>query len=246
MILKHSRGKLLLCFVLGIAVFAAYETVTSFQASNCRIAASEPFVCSVVASLTEIRIFANQNEGFVVGFFTMLLVFVTGWLVRATLKLWRGAEDTAQRQLRAYLTSVYGGAGRQGMNKGYRFEFRPSVINTGQTPAYNVHTLTGIKFMTLKEAITFDFSLPYTPSPGGITLGPRQDRFSAVIFERRLTRQELQQYLAGTKIFFVYGTIHYRDAFQTKRFTNFCYSISWWNKRSAPMWLTTHFHNDSD
>src|SRR3954451_21785926 len=100
--------------------------------------------------------------------------------------------------------------------------------------------------MAERDGATFDFSLPYTPTPRGITLGPRQDRFNTVVFERRLTRQELQQFLAGTRVFFVYGTVHYRDACEEPRFTNFCYCIRFWKKRAGPMWLTTNFHNDSD
>jgi|GraSoiStandDraft_4_1057263.scaffolds.fasta_scaffold975782_1 hypothetical protein len=175
--LKRGRAELVLCFLLGIAVFAFYEAIASFQASNCsyqehekrdtepghpnasaqeqrkdrseqknNAAVSEPFACTFFGAPTALRVFMNHNEGFFVGGFTFLLVFVTGWLVRATIKLWRGAEDTAQRQLRAYVTSVFGNAGRQGITKGFRFEFRPSIVNTGQTPAYNLHADVGIKW----------------------------------------------------------------------------------------------------
>jgi len=33
--LKRGRAELVLCFLLGIAVFAFYEAIASFQASNC-------------------------------------------------------------------------------------------------------------------------------------------------------------------------------------------------------------------
>jgi hypothetical protein len=53
----------------------------------------EPFACSIAGAPAALRQFMNHNEGFFVGGFTFMLVFVTGWLVWATLKLWRAGED---------------------------------------------------------------------------------------------------------------------------------------------------------
>src|ERR1700712_3429642 len=39
---------------------------------------SEPFVCGVAGIPTAVRQFMNRNEGFFVGGFTFMLVFVTG------------------------------------------------------------------------------------------------------------------------------------------------------------------------
>jgi hypothetical protein len=57
---------------------------------------SEPFVCGVAGLPTAARQFMNRNEGFFVASFTLALVFVTAWLVWATLKLW----DAGERQFR--------------------------------------------------------------------------------------------------------------------------------------------------
>ena len=56
-------------------------------------AVSEPFACSIAGLPAAIRQFMNHNEGFFVGGFTFMLVFVTAWLVSATLKLWKAGED---------------------------------------------------------------------------------------------------------------------------------------------------------
>ena len=55
-------------------------------------AVSEPFVCGIAGLPTAARQFMNRNEGFFVATFTLALVFVTAWLVWATLKLWRAGE----------------------------------------------------------------------------------------------------------------------------------------------------------
>lgn len=101
-------------FLLGVGSFAIFEAVGSFQAAKCSrtsgvahgalASASEPISCTVFGLPAALRFFMNHNEGFFVGGFTFLLVFVTAWLVWATIKLWKGAEDTARRQLQAYLS----------------------------------------------------------------------------------------------------------------------------------------------
>jgi hypothetical protein len=166
-------------------------------------------------------------------------------LVLVVLAQVRDGRRSSERQLRAYVTSAIGTAIRQWAAKGLRFEFRPILLNTGQTPAYDVHIVSAIRLLSFREAATYDFRLPNVP--GSIsTLGPRQDRFTQVIFDRVLSRAELQQYLSGQRQLFVFGTITYRDAFRKWRYTNYCYSIAWWNKRTTHLWLSFHRHNDSN
>jgi hypothetical protein len=72
-------------------------------------AVGEPFVCSVAGLPTAIRVFMNHNEGFVVGGFTFLLVFVTGWLVWATLGLRASTDrlwDAGERQMELIATNA--------------------------------------------------------------------------------------------------------------------------------------------
>jgi hypothetical protein len=103
-----------------------------------------------------------------------------------------------------------------------------------------------MRFMTIQEALAFDFRLPPTIAISVMTLGPRQDRFTSVIFERLLTKAELRQFRTGARYFYIFGTVRYRDAFGKPRYTNYCYSIGWWNKRGVPIWHTMDRHNDSD
>ncbi|MCC8975929.1 hypothetical protein [Bradyrhizobium brasilense] len=108
----------------------------------------------------------NHNEGFVVGFFTFLLVFATAWLVWATIKLWRGAEETAQRQLRAYVAvdpkaiNIHGPSGT--VNVGYELR------NTGQTPAHNVQHASTLEIWPFP--LPRDFVIPL-PSPSVTSVG---------------------------------------------------------------------------
>lgn len=272
--LRPTRTELLLFFLLGVAFISIFQTVFSFQSSNCfpqereasdngpnlqspsaqdKIGREEnghgqPFSCSIAGTPTAIRIFMNQNEGFLVGSFTFLLAFATIYLVRATNRLWIGAEATSQRQLRAYISVMTGEGYRQGATRGLRFEFRPRLINTGETPAYGVNIQSGIVFLSNIEGATYDFeaNLPPITSIGVMTLGKNQDRFTQAILNRRLTKTELRQFLRGTSSLFIFGKVSYRDTFKRVRYTNYCYSVSMWNKRILLTWRTTFRHNESD
>jgi len=185
--------------------------------------------------------FLEGHNAVITAIATVLLTFVTGGLV------WTGYQQirTVRAQLRAYITTTPGECYRQGGVRGLRFECRPLILNTGQTPAYKVGAISNIKFLSIDEAKTFDFNLP----PGDLTvttLGPSQSRFTQVIMDGRLSKQELRQFRRGTHRLFVYGKISYRDAFGRGRYTHYCYVIGWWNKRHAAMWHHTNRHNDSD
>jgi hypothetical protein len=154
----------------------------------------------------------NHNEGFFVGGFTFLLAFATVYLVRATNRLWIGAEDTSQRQLRAYISIMTGEGYRQGARRGLRFEFRPRLINTGETPAYGVNIQTGIVFLDNGAAATYDFDANLSPITdiGVLTLGKNQDRFTYAILDRKLTKVELRQFMRGTH------SLLFSERFRTK------------------------------
>jgi hypothetical protein len=162
----------------------------------------------------------------------------------------REARASSEATLRAYLVVKVGTQFRQGGVRGLRFEFRPGLLNTGQTPAYEMRTIARVAFLSPAEAAAFNFNLPDpTGDPtaaSAVTLGPEQDRFVQAILDRRLSKAELREYQRMQKFLYVYGTTYYRDAFRKARYTNFCYSVSWWNKRALPLWQTVFRHSDSN
>ncbi len=102
-------------------------------------------------------------------------------LVLAVWNQIREARQSNEARLRAYVVAMVGTHFRQGATKGLRFEFRPVMLNTGQTPAYEVRTIARVKFMSPAEASTFNLTLADPVKAGtaisAVTLGPRQDRF---------------------------------------------------------------------
>jgi hypothetical protein len=167
-------------------------------------------------------------------------------LVVAVLYQVNESRKSSEAQLRAYIINATGQQFRQGKERGFKFEFRPIILNTGQTPAYGVRSLSRARFMSVPEAMNFDFRVPDLGEASEITLGPRQERLVHTIYERRLSKAELREYKRGEKLFFVYGTTWYRDAFNEPRYTNHCYAIAWFGKIGTPLWQTVARHSDSN
>jgi hypothetical protein len=167
-------------------------------------------------------------------------------LVVAVLHQVRESRKSSEAQLRAYIVSGVGSQYRQGMQRGFKFEFRPVILNSGLTPAYAVRSVSRARFMSAAEAANFDFRVPDPGSTSEVTLGPRQDRFIHTVYERQLSKAELRQYKRGEKFFFVYGTTWYRDAFDRPRYTNHCYFVMWFGKKGVALWQTVARHSDSN
>src|SRR3977135_1535153 len=106
---------------------------------------------------------------------TIWLVFATRDLVGGTRDLVKGAENTAERQLRAYLIVE----GTSCEPKPGRFISHFRIENTGQTPAHKTHVIsrTCILYHPLKRG--FDFSLLDQPYPSATLVGPHKDFTSA-------------------------------------------------------------------
>jgi hypothetical protein len=159
---------------------------------------------------------------------TFLLVLVTGVLATFTYKLWKstnklveGAEDTAKRQLRAYVsvtpTKLNGPA-----NISHYF----SMINHGQTPARDVME-TGLMDV-FPYPLPPNFPFPALPGPrhGRLVLHPDQTNYSGLAgAARTFTQQEIAHIGTGQYRLYIYGLITYTDVFEKPHITKFCHSI---------------------
>jgi hypothetical protein len=136
-------------------------------------------------------------------------------------------ERTGQ-QIRAYLcvniwTGVY-----QERAKGLRFEAKPILINTGQTPAYNV------SYKAKADIFPFplpdNFTLPPLDSPGfsaGL-LGPHQNFILNAVVNKDYDDAEVENIKRGKgQRVYIWGTVNYEDVFGEKKYTNFFQSIVW-------------------
>lgn len=173
-------------------------------------AVSEPFICSIGGFPTATRVFMNQNEGFFIGSFTLLLAIGTAWLVWATIKLWRGAEDTAQRQLRAYV--VVTGA-EPDFDRAGDLTVSVTLTNCGQTPAYNVSVS--------REIGLFNRKNPQFPKAEGgtskFTLAAGQPMAIELVLKGVSGVMDMRgDRFDGDRSIYIFGEATYHDIFRRK------------------------------
>jgi hypothetical protein len=179
-----------------------------------------------------------------------MLVFVTVWLVLVTRDLVRGAENTAKRQLRAYVFLDPA--------KEFTFVRRPSttatveveihVKNLGLTPA---HDVVADSWMTVGHwtlAQEFMFTGPPGDAPHTRSVVPPG---GSVHFHtgtvRPFTPEELSALENGELRVYIYGQIRYNDAFNRPHWTNFCQASTALGREGFTTAMAkTDRHNDAD
>jgi|SRR5689334_13171675 len=237
-VLSLSMSKFPLCIV--VSQYQNRSDSSGYQ--TCA-----PFHEGVVRFLSFIWNSATHDN--IIAFGTMMIALFTWTLWRSTQRLWYVTNDTARRELRAYLSVESGQTFRQSQRHHTRFEFRPNVVNNGRTPASKVRILSKIELRSGALPLGFDFSLSAAGVPPGsmATIGPGKDRFHTVIFPRTLTWSELRHHAKGNIWFHLWGQVTYEDIFRIERHTYFSSMILIpTSKRIATLWLATDRHNHYD
>lgn len=121
----------------------------------------------------------------VIAIFSVLLVGVTIGLVLVGYIQARRMRVSARQQLRAYLSMEIGTTYRQSRKRRGWFEFRPTVVNNGQTPASKVRILSRIDFVDSAIRADFDYGIANVGAPpgGSVTaIAPGKDKLNRVVF----------------------------------------------------------------
>ena len=170
----------------------------------------------------------------VIAAFTAILGFSTVFLWRATTRLVDGAEDASRRQLRPYVIVKGKGIQQQDETHG-RFVHRLQVVNTGQTPAYNLRTSSRCHVVDHPIPISFDYAFPLGENQSVMMLGPGQKTGHHSYADKHLTPIELIKIKSqGPWRLYNHGTIIYEDTFGTEYWTNFCYFFEFqWSTNMA-------------
>jgi hypothetical protein len=154
-------------------------------------------------------------------------------------------KDANTRQMRAYLAVGLGGVVKQDTTTNYRFEVRMTLQNVGNTPAYKVVTNTQVD--VLPFPLPQDFQLPpFVETGSSANVGPHQNFIMTGVAGRIYSDDEINEIQFGSKKrLYVYGRVHYEDAFGVVRQINFCQAILWL-KNDAFMSLNTANNNDAN
>jgi hypothetical protein len=150
-----------------------------------------------------------------IALFTIILAFATGFLYVATRELVQGAEDTARRQLRAYVfldqMTIADPLGTP------RISIR--IKNFGSTPAYSV-------------VFWCEGALREYPLTGGLVrsraqdapisdIGPTGALQTDILWDAPIQEPDKAALTSRTKAIYVFGRIDYRDSFGQRWFSEF-------------------------
>ena len=153
---------------------------------------------------------------------TALLVIATGFLWNATKQLVGGAEDTAKRQLRAYVFVGEAEIIHAGTNM---VEAAIKIKNFGQTPAYDVTISTAAQAFNIPGDIAFA-PTPVGPDSSRFVFGPGAEGRHSIPLHTLIGEPEAMSGLkAGEGALYVYGEIRYRDTFRRQVGTRFRFVI---------------------
>ncbi|UVT20930.1 MAG: hypothetical protein H8K03_03170 [Nitrospira sp.] len=152
----------------------------------------------------------------------LLLAGATLLLWLATKDLVSGAEDASRRQLRAYVSAI-----PANLIGPHDLKFRFSMINHGQTPAYDLIDNGVLDIFPYPLPPFFAFPELPIPPPSKISLYQHhKDCFGVAQAVRYFSPDEVAKAIIGTEFrFYLYGRITYTDIFRHLHTTKFCHSI---------------------
>ena len=140
---------------------------------------------------------------------TLLLWWVTRDLVR-------GADDTARRQLRAYVGLIQSVRVPDPLDTGW-FYATLTFKNSGATPAYDFIVWSWIELAPFPLTGPLDPKSHSNERQSRSTLGPGNEVHTTIKLESQLNATDKAAILAGTMAVYVYGEYAYRDAFDRRQ-----------------------------
>ncbi|MGH9781170.1 MAG: hypothetical protein ACRD33_05065 [Candidatus Acidiferrales bacterium] len=181
----------------------------------------------------------DANNATLTAIATVFLTVITGvmaWLAYRQ-------NVTARAELRAYVSVEPSSTPGFRQRPGLLFEFRPDIVNNGQTPANRVQVISRIDVSPFNVPSNFVYRIP--PNPPGrtksvLTLGAAQKRFHNCIMPRRVTWNEMRRIAKGELWFHIWGTITYFDIFEAQHFTNFSYVVFVPVRKELPHHVALH------
>lgn len=148
--------------------------------------------------------------------FTIVLAFATVFLWYATRDLVKGSEETAERQLRAYVAIQSGRIDHAVVDNAPGFRVQIQLKNSGLTPAYGFTTWVMEPKILPVDAIPFGPPRPLSERTGSSIMGPGADTW--INWYARFSGSDLDDIRTGKKAIFVWGGADYTDAFGKRRY----------------------------
>ena len=160
-------------------------------------------------------------------------------------------RETARRELRAYLAVEIAGAVYQETTKGIRFEAKPSLVNRGQTPAYNINYRARADILPYPIPKRMPLPEPEKLREYAAFLARDQGFGLSAFITNMIDDNRVKSVMFSEKSrLCVWGTIEYRDIFGREHYTNFFHSHYWFRDEKSgqyiPLGNYEEWHNDAD
>jgi hypothetical protein len=140
-------------------------------------------------------------------------------------------ETGNQAVMRAYLTVVIGGAvfqQRREWQNDLKFEAKPSLVNTGNTPARNIRIQTAADILPIPVPQDFEYPLPDEPMNSAGIIGAHQNQSLTGIVKDFVPDGEVAMIKEGDgKALCVWGVVTYEDMFGHGHTTKFGQWLLW-------------------
>lgn len=203
------------------------QPTTDQQDAGQRAGQQQPQFDRPLSTRAEIAIAIIAAIGFIGSAIGLYIVYktsiATGESAEATLAYSKTTEgqltlsrEIATRQLRAYVVVEH--VRVSGLDSDGPLHITISTKNTGQTPAYKVHQLTGAFYENSEFAGPF-IPNPAIPDEGLSTIGGGVP--NEIFGDRDTSAEDKSLIKSGTKALWVSGRITYTDAFGADHFTAF-------------------------
>jgi len=133
--------------------------------------------------------------------------------------------------MRAYLTVVVGTAIHQERREGQsdlKFEAKPNLVNTGNTPARKVRIRRTAEILPFPPPENFEFPVPDDPDEGDATVGAHLTYILSAMAKDFVPDNEVQAIKEGNgKCLHVWGLVTYEDIFGDPHTTKFAQRLFW-------------------
>ena len=168
-------------------------------------------------------------SGVAVAFFTATMWWTTRRMWKANILQLRHSEDTAQRQLRAYIFVIKGIV--QNVEAGKRAEVVIHIKNTGQTPAYDLQSWAAVDADDLPRLKPFFSNWGFETSGRKSPVGPGE---ASTVFLETLNPvlpDTITRMKSKRRAIWAYGQIRYRDAFNQSLMDQLSAGFRWQQPR---------------
>jgi hypothetical protein len=232
---KHTLDLFLVIGTFVLAFFTLLLWVATYRLAKDARTSGDTHAQKMEASITEATRAANAMES-----------VATATKNNASLM-----QDILHKQMRAYI-SVDTGTGTY-QDKDHRFAATAVIVNTGFTPARNLHYRIMADIINVESIKPEDLVIP----PEGdlivndVVISPRQKFIISGIVPLRFEDSQAAEIMLGDKKrLFVWGVVTYDDVFSgNRRTTRFCHSYNFYEAPNNTISHTPFYHcthNDAD